>query len=84
MYRWVKFADVAVSMDEWDIRKKVYLNDVVMRKVVSFVSNIKDRQNLELVSIIMNSLSWRAPYISYNNDNSTLDIYFAVYSFITF
>lgn len=68
-------------MDELDIRKQVYFNDVIMRKVVSFVNNVKDRQNLELVSITMNDLSSRVPYISFNNDNSILDIYFTVYFF---
>ncbi|VDN87598.1 unnamed protein product [Brugia pahangi] len=65
-----------VSPDEWDIGKQVYFNDVIMRKVVSFVNDIKDRQNLELSSIAMNDLSSRVPYISYNNDNSILDMYF--------
>ncbi|KAK6109376.1 hypothetical protein QQG55_35755 [Brugia pahangi] len=66
----------SVSPDEWDIGKQVYFNDVIMRKVVSFVNDIKDRQNLELSSIAMNDLSSRVPYISYNNDNSILDMYF--------
>ncbi|VDM99945.1 unnamed protein product [Onchocerca ochengi] len=70
--------DANVSADEWDARKQVYFNDVIMRQVVSFVNDIKDRQNLELSSIIMNDLSSRVPYISYNNDNSTLDMYFTV------
>ncbi|EJW71507.1 hypothetical protein WUBG_17585 [Wuchereria bancrofti] len=68
--------NVAVSTEEWDIGKQVYFNDVIMRKVVSFVNDIKDRQNLELSSITMNDLSSRVPYISYNNDNSILDMYF--------
>ncbi|MCP9260669.1 hypothetical protein DINM_003890 [Dirofilaria immitis] len=62
--------------DEWDAGKQVYFNDVIMRQVVSFVNDIKDRQNLELCSIIMNDLSSRVPYISYDNDNSVLDMYF--------
>uniref|UniRef100_A0A1I8EPE5 F-box domain-containing protein n=1 Tax=Wuchereria bancrofti TaxID=6293 RepID=A0A1I8EPE5_WUCBA len=66
----------SVSTEEWDIGKQVYFNDVIMRKVVSFVNDIKDRQNLELSSITMNDLSSRVPYISYNNDNSILDMYF--------
>ncbi|VDK87553.1 unnamed protein product [Litomosoides sigmodontis] len=65
-----------VSMDELDIGKQVYFNDVIMRKVVSFVNNVRDRQNLELVSVTMNDLSSRVPYISFDNDNSILDIYF--------
>uniref|UniRef100_A0A0R3RV96 F-box domain-containing protein n=1 Tax=Elaeophora elaphi TaxID=1147741 RepID=A0A0R3RV96_9BILA len=72
----IKLANVAVSMDEWDIVKQVYFNELIMRKVVSFVSDVRDRQNLELASIIMNDLSSRVPYISYNNDNSILDLYF--------
>uniref|UniRef100_A0A915PKB3 FBD domain-containing protein n=1 Tax=Setaria digitata TaxID=48799 RepID=A0A915PKB3_9BILA len=47
-----------------------------MRSVVSFVNNIRDRQSLELSSRIMNNLSLRVPYISYNNDNGVLDMYF--------
>lgn len=82
MYGFIKLANIAVSTDEWDIGKQVYFNDVIMRKVVSFVSDIKDRQNLELSSIIMNELSSRVPYISYNSDNSILDMYFTVYSFV--
>ncbi|KAL3986208.1 hypothetical protein ACH3XW_41795 [Acanthocheilonema viteae] len=68
--------DDSVSMDEWDIGRQVYFNDVIMRKVISFVNDVKHRQNLELVSITMKDLSSRVPYISYNNDNSILDIYF--------
>ncbi|VDP16183.1 unnamed protein product [Onchocerca flexuosa] len=76
MYGFIRFANVAVSADEWDAGKQVYFNDVIMRQVVSFVNDIKDRQNLELSSIIMNDISSRVPYISYNNDNSTLDMCF--------
>ncbi|VDM97635.1 unnamed protein product [Thelazia callipaeda] len=64
------------SEDEWTPEQQVYHNDVIMRKVVAFVSNIKDRRNLELSSRFFHNISKRVPFIDCGNSNTVLELVF--------
>ncbi|VDN42430.1 unnamed protein product, partial [Gongylonema pulchrum] len=73
-----KGTDDADGSNKLTSAEQVYHNDLIMRKVIGYVNNVKDRHNVELASRYLRDLSKKVPFISTGGNNVILDMEFNI------